>query len=319
MQKQRILVKLVTLSTLFFSAKLGFAEPWYTGPLLAPAGRTIPNGHTNFELYGFYTLDTGFYNNAGRHVRAPTDNSEVINPVFSHGITEKMDLQFSIPFVNNRAQGTRSRRIGDFAATLGFQLWEQKKSKWIPNARFTLQEIVPTGKFQQLNPALNGTDATGLGVYQTLFGINFQHLAQITEANYLRTRLVINYAAANSTHVHGLSSYGGTPMTVGDIKPGDLWSADLAGEYNLTQKWVAVLETFISRRQATNFHGYIGNNPDGTPGTIGRGISDLYTLAPAIEYNFNANIGIIGGTWFTLGGRNTSRFNSYILGLNAYW
>lgn len=30
------------------------AGPWWTGPLLAPAGHTIPKGHSNLELYGFY-------------------------------------------------------------------------------------------------------------------------------------------------------------------------------------------------------------------------------------------------------------------------
>ena len=40
---------------LLFFANAAIAGPWLTGPLLAPAGRTIPAGHFNFEPYGFYS------------------------------------------------------------------------------------------------------------------------------------------------------------------------------------------------------------------------------------------------------------------------
>jgi len=42
-------------------------------------------------------------------------------------------------------------------------------------------------------------------------------------------------------------------------------------------------------------------------------------LAPALEYNFSGNVGLIGGVWFPLSGKNTSHYMTYVLALNTYW
>jgi hypothetical protein len=307
------------LSTMLLYNEAALAEPWFTGPLLATAGKTTARGHTNFEVYGFRTINHGRFNNARELEQTSRFTSTVVNPVFCHGITDNLDLQFSIPYAYNESQHRRFHKFGDAAVTLGYQLIEQKDSKWRPNLRGTVQEILPSGTFTELDPSLNGTDATGTGSYQTVFGLNFQHLHKFNDVNYLRTRLNLNFAYAAPVDITGLSVYGGTPDTVGRINPGNFYALDLAGEYTLSQHWVAVMETFISRREPTHFSGFIGRNPDGTPGAIGHGVVELYTLAPAIEYNFTSNVGLIAGPWFTVAGRNTSRFISYVLALNAYW
>jgi hypothetical protein len=46
--------------------------------------------------------------------------------------------------------------------------------------------------------------------------------------------------------------------------------------------------------------------------------SSQYSLAPAIEYNWSQNIGLIGGVWFTVAGQNISQFNSIVIALNYY-
>lgn len=316
---RQVLAVLFSFCTLFSYTESAFADPWFTGPILAPAGRTMPNGHTNLEIYGFYSLNTGFYNNHWKKVHDLTSNSSVLNPIFTHGIADKIDVQFSLPYVYNGFQGLHKAEMGDTAVALGYQLLEQKKSKWRPNLRFTVQEIIPSGSFTQLDPANNGTDASGLGSYQTAFTLNFQHLAQISEVNYFRTRLSLNYVYARTAHINGLSSYGGTEMTFGDIKPGNMVSADLAAELTLTQNWVAVMETYLARRQATHFRGFIGVDSDGFPGSIGHDTVDLISLAPAIEYNFTPTIGLIAGPWFSVAGRNSAHFITYVLALNAYW
>ncbi len=61
------------------------------------------------------------------------------------------------------------------------------------------------------------------------------------------------------------------------------------------------------------------NRFSGTPSaTAIRPSSESFSLAPALEYNWSANIGLIGGVWFTVGGRNTSRFVSGVLAFNVY-
>ncbi len=316
----RIFIQLLTLAVLLFSySEYSLADPWFTGPILAPPGRTIPNGHTNFEVYVFDTLTQGIFDRNWQLIRLPRSESIVVNPIFSHGYADKFDIQFSVPFVYNNARRTNTRYVGDSALTLGYQLIEQNNSRWRPNLRITLQEIIPTGRFRQLNPANNGADATGSGSYQTAFGLNLQHLAQFNEVNYLRTRISLSYVYAFPVSVEGLTSYGGTNSTSGRVWPGDLMSLDWAYEYTVTQNWVAVMETFIASRNATHFKGFIGLDPMGRMVDIGRRASINITLAPALEYNFSGNLGIIAGPWFSIAGKNTPDFLSYVVAINGFW
>ena len=43
------------------------------------------------------------------------------------------------------------------------------------------------------------------------------------------------------------------------------------------------------------------------------------SLAPAIEYNFNENWGVIAGPWFTVAGKNSSAFIVGMLAINIYY
>lgn len=298
------------------------AGPWYTGPLLAPSGHTIPNGHTNLELYVFHTVLKGNYTSNGSITQTPCDSSNVGNVVFSHGITDRMDVQISPSYAYNINKGQSYHHIGETSAILGYQLLEQKDSRFRPDIRMTVGEIIPTGKYEQLDPVNMGTDATGLGSYQTVYNLNFQHLARINDINYLRTRLSIGYVNAHDVRIHGTSSYGGSANTWGKISLGNQSSVDLAGELSLTQHWVLVMEGFASKRRPTAFRGFPGTNPDGSFATIaslGQGLSKQLTLAPAIEYNFNSNMGLIIGRWFTLRGKNTAEFSSLVAAFNMYW
>ncbi len=53
-------INIIKIIFLFSSFHL-YADPWFTGPILAPAGRVVQIGHINFELYGFWTTKTGSY------------------------------------------------------------------------------------------------------------------------------------------------------------------------------------------------------------------------------------------------------------------
>jgi len=314
-------IKLMVLSTLLsvFSSILN-AGPWFTGPLLAPAGHTVPRGHTNFELYGIDILTNGRYDQSGTVIHTPLTRSFVANPIITHGFTNWLDVQLILPYVFNSTQGERYNRLSDVSVALGFQLLEQKSRHDHFDFRLLVQETFPTGRFDNLNPAQAGTDATGLGSYQTQIGLNFQHLIQLFGSHYLRTRLILNRNFAGSVRVNGLNSFGGSVKTQGQIAPGAENTGDLAFEFTLNQHWVAVLEGTASTGQATRFNGILNVGSIGnTSVSIGNNKYHERSLAPALEYNFNSNVGLIGGVWFPVRGQNTAHFKTYILALNTYW
>lgn len=303
---------------LFFITSIASASPWFTGPLLAASGRTIPLGHVNLETIGFYTRNIGVFNRHWKLVHTPGNYNVQLNTLLSYGFSNNMDVQYNIPYTFNHNMGQNSRRIGDASILLGFQALRQR-SIFHPDLRITLQETFPTGRFDDLNPLNQGTDGTGMGSYQTALGLNFQNLSQLGRNHHLRSRLSINYLYASKVHIHGLSSYGGTINTQGQIRPGNLLSIDLAEELSLTQHWVLVMEAYYLTRHATSFKGRLGDIHNGDLAMIGHGTMQEITLAPAIEYNFSEHYGILAGCWFIPRGKNTTDFISGIIAFNAYW
>jgi hypothetical protein len=311
---QRVIL-LISLCLVF--SKIVCAEPWFTGPIFAGAADTIPKGHTNFEVYNQDTIFNGRYNQIASVDSLPL-NTDMVLPILSHGFTDWMDVQIATPYLFNSVKGENYNHIGDTSLGIGIQLLEQKKQRYLPDLRLFIQETIPTGKYEQLNPTRLSSDSTGLGSYITAFNLNFGYLAKVFNSHYLRTRFVLNKNFYSSVPVIGFNSFGGSAITDGTANLGTYSIIDLAFEYTLTQNWVAVLEGYYSYGSAIFFNGIF------TPTQIGKDIvlvgpNYLATLAPALEYNFTANIGIIGGIWFPVAGKNTSKFTSYIISINAYW
>ncbi|MBN9231978.1 MAG: hypothetical protein BGO90_00605 [Legionella sp. 40-6] len=310
--------KFIFLFVFLLLTQTANADPWFTGPIFAPAGHNVPRGHTNLEVYGLDVFTNGQFDNHWRARRIPQFKSVVLNPLLTHGFTDWLDVQLSVPYSFNNTRGVSYNRLTDIGIGAGIQLFEQRKSEWMPDVRFFIQETFPTGKFDQLNPAFLGTDATGLGSYRTLLSLNFQYLKHFYGEHYLRTRLMLSTLFSSTVHVEGLNSFGGSVNTAGDIRPGSEENIDLAFEYTLTQNWVAVLEGYYSEGQSTRFNGIIDIINDGSV-RVGYDRYDEIALAPALEYNFTSNVGVIGGIWFPVAGRNTSQFITYVLAVNAFW
>ena len=81
---------------------------------------------------------------------------------------------------------------------------------------------------------------------------------------------------------------------------GPLYSADFGYEFSFSQSWAAALDVVYTYTQKTNFTGRAGTSATGAPNVVGGPFSDQLSLAPAIEYNVNSNIGFIGGVWFSV-------------------
>lgn len=312
-------IKTIFLSLCFILfSPITMGDPWLTGPIIAGAGQTIPRGHTNLEVYAFDTFSNRLYTNSGHLQSVPLSKSFIPFPILTHGFTDWMDIQVSLPYVFNSIQGANYNRVGDVSVGPSFQLLLQSSHPSLPDVRLSFQETFPTGKFEQLNPMLFGSDSTGLGSYRATVNLNFQYLAQVLGSHYLRSRLSLAYINYSIVQLQGFNSFGGTEITDGTVRLGWDEGVDLAFEFTLNQNWAAVMEGYYTFGTPVTFTG-IFDNPviDHNRTILGR----FYEagLAPAIEYNFSPNLGIIGGVWFTVAGRNNPQFQTYTLAINAYW
>lgn len=293
---------------LLLFAKVAIAGPWWTGPLLAPAGKTIPSGHFNFEPYAFYTT----YPNNFKNIE--------ITPILTAGVTDFLDLQMALPYDYSWiSQSRHSTDIADYSLGVGIQVLKQKEGGWLPDLRVVVQEVFPTGRFENLDPRKLGTDQTGVGAYITALSFNFQKLWQFRNGHYLRSRLSVVGAFPGSSSVHGLNAFGGSEVTEGSVHLGNSYAVDMACEYQLTQNWVPVFEVLYAHSDGTGFTGNPGFTPGGAILSIGGPGSNSASLAPALEFNFNSNLGIIGGVWFSVTGPHAAKFVTSTIAVNYFF
>lgn len=287
-------------------------NPWYTGPLLAPSAHLIPPGDVNLQPYLFFTGNYGRYTNSGKYESTPTLFN--FNPQLPGliGVLNFMELIFNIQGQYNSREHESSWNFGDMSVGLGFQLIKEKP--YVPALLFSVQETFPTGKYQNLNPNKGGVDATGQGSYVTRLGLNFSKLVWWWVPNHpMNFRLAVTYSIPTTVHVDGFNAYGGGYGTDGTVHPGQSVGVDFGYEYSFTQNWAGALDIVYTYAAATHFSGAKGVDATGAPAEVGSPFSEQLSLAPAIEYNWNENLGFIGGLWFTVWGRNSSAFVSGVL------
>ena len=287
-------------------------SPWFTGPLLAPSAHTIPQGHVNLEPYFFYTVNTGAYRKHWNPKPIPNFYNSNLQILTQVGITKFMDFQLAPQIVWNRVKRENYVDIGDLPFVIGFQLALDVVGGWQPAVKLRLGANIPTGKYDHLKPHKLGTDSTGSGSWLPTVALAFSKLLHLGKGiHFLDARLFFNYEIGTPAYVEGISSYGGGKGTRGKIFPGNTLTIDGAIECNLTRKWVFAIDGVYIHNNKTRFSGK-------TTYPIGPPSGEQFSLAPALEYNWSEDVGVIGGVWFTLAGRNAARFSSGVIALNIY-
>lgn len=287
-------------------------NPWYTGPILAPSAHLLPPDSYNIQPYVFITGNYGKYQASGSLKK--TDTAYNINPVFitQFGMIDWMDGIVTIQGNYNNFHGHNYFNIGDLPISLGFQLLKEKPYR--PALLFSIKEVFPTGKFQRLDPSKEGVDSTGAGSYQTSFYLNTSKVIWWWDYKHpMAVRLSLQYTIPSTVKVKGFNTYGGGYGTEGKVHPGQSFSADFGYEYSFTQNWAGALDIVYTYAKATHFTGKSGTLEDGSQASVGGPFNDQLSLAPAVEYNWNENLGFIGGLWFTVWGRNSTAFASGVL------
>jgi hypothetical protein len=291
-------------------------NPWYTGPLITPSATMVPPGYFMWQPYIYFT-DTYANYDVHRHVvDRPNLFTLKLQPVILQvGLTDSVDTTLIMNGVANWSKGKSGGGFNDVLLSVGFLV--QKQSLYVPKFKFSITQSFPTGKYQYLSTDGLALDGTGAGAWQTTFTLSMGKVLFWNTLHPMNTRFAFSGTLSTSVHVRSFNVYGGGFKTNGAVHPGNSYSADLGLEISITQPWVAALDIVYNWSNKTPFHGKPGFNANGTPASVGTGYSDQLSLAPAIEYNFNENIGILWGVWFTVYGRNAPDFASGIF--TMYW
>lgn len=308
---EEIQEELDSAETQFKHAKEMF-NPWYAGPLLTGSATMMPYGQANIQPYVFGQDIYAAYNSE-RHSVSAKHNFWNLQGLFAAqtGINSWSDIMLYVTYNGNWTNRQQSCGFGDTTLLLGLKLLAQ--GLWVPAIKLYLNEQFPSGRYENLCSTRLGTDATGVGSYVTsaTFAISKLFLWQYNHP--LNLRLNLTYYVPTTVHVEGYNAYGGGRGTEGKVHPGLSFKASFGAEYSFTQRWVLANDIVYTSAGRTKFIGTLGKNADGSTATVGKGSSDQLSLAPAIEYNPFPNLGIIGGAWFTVYGRNSATFVTGIL------
>lgn len=287
--------------------------PWLTGPLLAPSGHTVPAGHVNYEPYIYWSQGIGRYNPQwNAHKNRHMFSSLLFQPTFQIGVVPAVEFDLAPQVYWNHTHHQTAWEFGDLPITLAFQLLKDKPGKWWPAIKLRFAANVPFGQYQRLDPHKQGTDVGGSGNWAPAAGFVFSHLYHFHGVHYLAVRYFISYTISTPVHVRGTNAYGGSSTTHGTVYPGNSFQTDLGLEFTLSQNWALAADVLYVHNNRRRFSGHSGGTSLKGPST------EQFSIAPAIEYNWNENIGFIIGPWFTVAGRNSSQFRQLVAALNIY-
>jgi len=292
--------------------------PWLTGPLLTPSGHVVPEGHWNIEPYEFVNTLYGVYNHRW-HAHAIPHNvySASTQLPIKYGLGHRLDFAFTPAFSWNHTHGASHWVLNDMGFGLDVQILDDKKEKWWPSIKLALLGNFPFGKFQHLEADGKRTDIGGTGSWLPTIGLVMSQLYWWGGHIFFAARMNWQYTFPTPVHVRGFNTYGGGRHTCGKVYPGQILVGQFGFELTLSQRWALAGDVQYQHINKTRFKGQKGTT-EGVPNTVGPPSSDQWSLAPAIEYDWNAYVGIIAGVWFTIAARNSPQFANAVVAINIY-
>lgn len=271
-------------------------DAWWTGPILAAAAGTLPKGHMLVEPYFFDIVNHGRFDaNGSRHSNPTRRHSYGSLTYLNYGLLDGFTVGVIPRFgYNDLATGRDSSGVGlsDFQVQGTIRLSQFREGSYVPTTSIVLTETLPTGKYDRLGD--RPSDGLGSGAYTTSLSFFSQYFLWMPNGRIVRTRLNFAYSLPSEVTVHGVSVYGTGDGFRGHAKPGRAFVVTSAWEYSATRNWVLALDVVYENDTSTKVGG------------ASSGSSDVFTVAPAIEYNFNSRIGVIAGAILTPRARNAS-------------
>jgi hypothetical protein len=295
-------------------------EAWWTGPLLAPNASTLPQGHWLLEPYVYDLMPYGHFDHNGRLTSTGAGHDIGSQSYIEYGLIDRVTLGL-IPRLglheSSAGQDSSGFTVGDTTLQAAFGLTQFRPGSVIPSTALVIAETLPTGKYDRLDGPTDG--ALGSGAYSTTVSFYSQTYFWMPNGRILRTRLDISYEMSRWAAVHGVSVYGTPEAFSGRARPGPTFVSDLAVEYSATQSWVLAMDFWFEHDGNTRVEG--GSlltiaSPVPPYSVQDSGADDLLYVAPAIEYNWSARMGVIAGARIAAAGRNVTATLAPVAAIN---
>src|SRR5579863_2534028 len=269
------------------SVRQSLDDAWWTGPMLAPNATTLPRGHLLVEPYLYDVI-------------APHSNGFGSLTYVNYGLADRVTVGL-IPTagfnVVSNGPSSSSVGFGDLTAQAEYQLTKFHEGSWIPTTSAVVQETFPTGRYDRLGERLS--NGFGGGAYTTTLAFYSQTYFWLPNGRILRMRFNVSQALSSTVNVKDVSVYGTAAGFRGNAKPGDSFLVDPSWEYSLTRSWVLALDATYRHNWNTRVTGYNALDPSSAQNPsirLDSGTSEVFACAPAVEYSWKPNLGVLLGT-----------------------
>jgi len=217
-------------------AARGETIPATFGPLVTDTAIPIKKGQFVIQpIFGSSFVNRVFNQNWERVSARGKFRSFVMDWNLTYGLIDNMEVIVDIPYVHNWARNVakpgphgetsaNSGGLSDLDLALKYRLVQETEA--IPTVTALFATYFPTGKFRGLDPSALNTDITGGGAYVFTSGLNV--------SKYLNP--VIVYGNLWCSMPTSFTDDAGRQYR------GDFVTVNLAAEYPITKKWVALLE-----------------------------------------------------------------------------
>jgi hypothetical protein len=233
-----------------------------------------------------------------------------MNWKFTYGPIKNMEVFAVVPYVHNWANsveepgpnGQRSASFGGFGdviLAIKYQLLEEGARSPAVTALFGTG--FPTGHFRHLNPGRLDMDLLGGGDYSFTTGLNLSKCVKpfILYANIWYTMQTAYTSKESCTHMtlneNGEMVEGNAEFVNVRHYPRDFVTVNLAAEYIITKKWIALLE-LTSYWDGGRLFGHQANLAPGA----------LLAVNPGVEYMASEKLGFAMSVNFDLIGKNAT-------------
>lgn len=277
-------------------------DAWWTGPMLANSAATLPRGHFLIEPYVY-------------DASSPHADSFGSLTYMLYGLTDRLTIGLVPVLGYNRVHGRGDSSgigPGDVSVQAQYRLTEFHEGSALPTISLMLQETLPTGKYDRLGQRPG--DGLGSGATTTTLQLNTQTYFWLANGRLLRMRFNVAQSFSSRAQVLDASVYGTAEGFRGHARPGRSFYVNAAWEYSLSRRWALALDVTYRRSRGTRVDGYDAGLP-AMPVRRNSGPSEAFGLAPAIEYSWNANLGLLFGTRL-ITGRSTVTTITPALALN---
>ncbi|MFA5144446.1 MAG: transporter [Candidatus Omnitrophota bacterium] len=154
-------------------------EEWYppsVGPLTTWTAPLCSKGEFVIQPFVFYNKTRGTFNSEGHYDSLPggEKKSQYQQQLFmQYGLTDRLEIDGQVVYQENyiKTSDGKAHDSGFGDSYLFLRYCAVDEGKWMPNITGMLQLLMPTGKYQHLDPDKLGTDSMGSGSWDPGLGV----------------------------------------------------------------------------------------------------------------------------------------------------